>query len=89
MTELDERKFRVISMEKDIPHHRLMIEADLNRVDFSMIPGEQIYILTESDIYNTEKDYSMLLQKYRKTREELLRYKRWMKDLKLLMEESE
>lgn len=89
MTELDKRKLRVISMEKDIPHHRLTIEADLSIGDFSMMPDERIYILEERDIYNMENDYSMLFQKYKETREELLRYKRLMKDFKLLMEEEE
>ena len=88
MTELNERKLRVISMEKDIPHHRLIIKADLSRLDFSMMPDERIYLLTERDIYNMENDYSMLFQKYKETREELLRYKRLMKDFKLLMEEE-
>lgn len=88
MTELEECKLRVISMEKDIPHHRLIIEADLSKGDFSLMPGEQIYILRESDIYNAENDYNRLFQKYNKTREELLRYKRLMKDFKLLMEEE-
>lgn len=82
----EHRKMRVISIEHDIPHHEVTIKCEMNRIDFSMMSGEQIYILTECDLMERDLEYNKLFKRYQEVRDELLRYKRLMKDLKLMME---
>ena len=85
----EERGLRVISITRNIPHHKVTIEAELNRLDFSLTSDEAVYILTECDFIQMKLDYDKLFKKYIDQREELLRYKCTMKELKLLMEADE
>lgn len=85
---IEERGLRVISITRNIPERKLTIVTEAMQ-NFPVSPGEQIIVLSESDIADMNIEYHRLFEKYRKTREELLRYKRTMKELKLLMETSE
>lgn len=85
----EQRKLRVISICHDIPHHEVTIKAELDGPSIPLESGDAVYLLTGFEIAEMTFEHDKLFKKYTETHEELLRYKRLMKDFKLLMEESE
>ena len=84
----EKRGLRIISVTRNIPNRTFTIITEATQ-DFPVSHGNELIVLSEADIAEMNIEYHKLFEKYRKTREELLRYKRAMKELKLLMEADE
>ena len=91
MTEpLWERRLRVTKAMFNPPDRSIWMHVEGFRgMDaLGIKEDDTIYVFTEEEIARFQNDYDDLWRKFRKARENELRFRRTLKDLKLLMEEE-
>ena len=85
-----ERRLRIVAAHVNPADRSVTFKVEGIRENiFDMEKVDTLYVFTEEEVDRFQNDYNDLWAKFRKARENELRFRRHFKELKILMEEEE